>query len=140
MLPMKSFARFFYALLLAAVLPASAFAAPTAYNFGWTTAGAEMVKPFQVFDDGQYIYVQFDDPAHVPAILTETPNGTALLSWRRSYPYIVISYPANVLIFRTGNQEARATRWYVDGVPQVVLRGTAAPVKTTGAAASQGNE
>lgn len=125
---------------LAAVLPASAFAVPNAYNFGWTTTGVDTVKPFQVFDDGKYIYVQFDDPAHVPAILTETPNGTALLSWRRSYPYIVISYPANVLIFRAGNQEARATRWYVDGVPQVVLSGAVAPVKTTGVAGAPGKD
>ena len=46
---MKSFVRFICALMLAAVLPASAFAAPNAYNFGWTTSGADMVKPFQVF-------------------------------------------------------------------------------------------
>lgn len=127
---MKSIIRLLLAMAFVAILPASAFADQNAYNFGWTVTGSEAAKPFQVFDDGQYIYVQFDDPVHVPAILAETPAGTALLGYQRSYPYIVIKYPTNLLIFRVGPYEARALRLYADGKPQAVTSGSAAPVKT----------
>ncbi|WP_323120715.1 lytic transglycosylase domain-containing protein [Burkholderia alba] len=85
-------------------------AAPGSYNFGWTVSGADQAKPFQVFDDGAKVYLQFEDMKKVPAIFAETPAGRVLLYAAPQFPYLVIDRPERALIFQLGAYEARAVR------------------------------
>ncbi|RKE39568.1 conjugative transfer protein CagX [Paraburkholderia sp. BL23I1N1] len=63
-------------LLVAGCMLQSACAEPLltepVYDFDWHLGGTTDIRPYQVFDDGQKIYLQFDDPRHVPAIFADT--------------------------------------------------------------------
>jgi len=137
MKPIRSLLAVVAMVVLPAMQTACASPPPPAvsYNFGWATSGADQARPFQVFDDGQHVYVQFDDPKRVPAIFADTPGGRILLSWDLRYPYVVIDHPEHALIFRAGQYEARALRNTSMGAPEGVKTGQAAPVVVTGQAA-----
>ncbi|WP_408459707.1 TrbG/VirB9 family P-type conjugative transfer protein [Paraburkholderia sediminicola] len=120
------------ALMVAGCLLQSACAEPSpvtgpVYDFDWRISGAAEVRPYQVFDDGQRIYLQFDDPKHVPAILADTPGGQVLLRWRPDPPYVVIDQTESALLFREGNRVARAVRATLNGPPVSAHFGDAAP-------------
>ncbi|WP_126227739.1 TrbG/VirB9 family P-type conjugative transfer protein [Burkholderia ambifaria] len=97
------------------------------YDFDWRISGAAEVRPYQVFDDGQKIYLQFDDPKRVPAILADTPGRQVLLRWHPDPPYVVVDQTETALVFRAGNREARAVRATLNGPPASTHFGTAAP-------------
>lgn len=101
------------------------------YYFDWRISGAADVRPYQVFDDGQRIYLQFDDPKRVPAILADTPVGQVLMRWRPDPPYVVIDQPETALVFQAGNRVARAVRATLNGPPASAHFGAAAPSRIT---------
>lgn len=107
------------------------------YDFDWRLDGAADVRPYQVFDDGQKIYLQFAEPKRVPAILADTPGGLVLLHWRPDPPYIIIDQMERALVFRAGAAEARAVRDSSSEPPHSAHFGAAVPRSTThtGAAA-----
>ncbi|CAB3770836.1 TrbG/VirB9 family P-type conjugative transfer protein [Paraburkholderia humisilvae] len=114
---------------------ASRPSATVSYNFGWTTSGSDQARPFQVFDDGANVYVQFDDMKRVPAIFADTPAGRVLLQWRPEFPYAVIGHPERALIFRVGPYEARALRNApMTAAPSGVRTGEATPSAISGVA------
>ncbi|MBF3851440.1 TrbG/VirB9 family P-type conjugative transfer protein [Burkholderia pseudomallei] len=124
------------ALLGATCILQSACAQPPAatvpvYDFDWRLDGAADVRPYQVFDDGQKIYLQFADPKRVPAILADTPSGLVLLHWRPDSPYIIVDQMERSLVFRAGAAEARAVRDSSGEPPHSAHFGTALPRSTT---------
>lgn len=125
--------------MLACVALQTACASPppaaVSYNFDWTTSGADQARPFQVFDDGSKVYVQFDDMKRVPAIFADTPAGRVLLQWQMKFPYAVIDHPERALIFQVGPYEARALRSTpMTSTPSSVRTGQAAPAAVSGQA------
>ncbi|PQV44109.1 TrbG/VirB9 family P-type conjugative transfer protein [Paraburkholderia sp. BL21I4N1] len=123
-------------LLVAGCMLQSACAEPPAttgpvYDFDWHLGGAADVQPYQVFDDGQKLYLQFDDPKHVPVIFADTAGGLVLLRWRPDPPYIVVDRMEPALVFRTGSSEARAVRASPGEPPRSAHFGIAAPARTT---------
>jgi type IV secretory pathway VirB9-like protein len=123
------------AVLTCTVLQSACAAPPVAdgtiYDFDWRISGAAEVRPFQVFDDGQKLYLQFDDPKHVPAILADTPGGQVLLDWRPQPPYIIIDRMERALVFRAGSWEASAVRASTDRAPRSARFATAKPAEVT---------
>lgn len=105
------------------------------YDFGWRVTGAADIRPYQVFDDGQRMYLQFADPKRVPAILADTPAGLLLLRWRPDPPYVVVDQMEPALVFRVGMLEARAARRSFGEPPRSAHFGAAAPVAITPAGA-----
>ncbi|MDR5646441.1 TrbG/VirB9 family P-type conjugative transfer protein [Burkholderia cenocepacia] len=128
--------------LLAGCLLQSACAEPRpvtgpVYDFDWRMSGAAEVRPYQVFDDGQRIYLQFDDPKHVPAIFADTPGGLVLLRWRPDPPYIVVDRVDSALVFRGAGSQARAVRTTRDSPPRMAHFGAARPSKDTTVSVSE---
>lgn len=101
------------------------------HDFDWRMSGGAEVRPHQVFDDGQRVYLQFDDPKYVPAILADTPDGLMLLRWRPDPPYVVVDQMYPALVFRVGASEARAVRATANGSPASAHFGAAAPGRIT---------
>lgn len=97
------------------------------YDFDWRMSGATEIRPYQVFDDGKRIYLQFDDPKRVPAIFADTPGGLVLLRWRPEPPYVVVDRMDPALVFRAAGWEARAVRTAPAGSPQMAHFGVARP-------------
>lgn len=134
---MKNFATLLsVTVLLAGCLLQSVCAEPPAatgpaYDFDWSITGAAEIRPYQVFDDGQKIYLQFADPKQVPAILADTPGGLVLLHWRPDPPYIIVDQMERALVFRAGAGEARATRDSPGEPPRSAHFGAAVPRSTT---------
>lgn len=128
--------------LVAGCLLQSACAAPPpvaglVYDFDWRLSGAAEVRPYQVFDDGQRVFLQFDDPKRVPAILADTPGGLVLLRWRPDLPYVVVDRMDPVLVFRAAGWEARAVRTAPVGPPRMAQFGVARPSWETPVGAPQ---
>lgn len=98
-----------------------------AYNFDWRLTGATEIEPYQVFDDGQKIYLQFADPKRVPAVFADTPGGLVLLHWHPDPPYIVVNQMENALVFRAAGWQARAVRAGPGGPPRMAHFGAARP-------------
>ncbi|WP_288829536.1 TrbG/VirB9 family P-type conjugative transfer protein [uncultured Paraburkholderia sp.] len=124
--------------LVAGCLLQSACAEPSpltgpVYDFDWRISGAPEVRPYQAFDDGQRIYLQFDDPKRVPAIFADTPGGLVLLRWRPDPPYVVLDGMDPALVFRAASREARAVRATPAGPPQMARFGAARPSDQTSA-------
>lgn len=116
--------------LLANCLLQSAYAEPPvvtglAYDFDWRLTGAAEIEPYQVFDDGQKIYLQFADPKHVPAVFADTPGGLVLLHWHPDPPYTVVDHMENALVFRAAGWQARAVRAEPGGPPRMAHFGAA---------------
>ncbi|MFC5428033.1 TrbG/VirB9 family P-type conjugative transfer protein [Paraburkholderia denitrificans] len=97
------------------------------YDFDWRMSGATEIRPYQVFDDGQRIYLQFDDPKHVPAIFADMPGGLVLLRWRPDPPYVIVDRMDPALVFRAAGQEARAVRKTPGGPPRAAHFGSVRP-------------
>jgi hypothetical protein len=97
------------------------------YDFDWRITGSPEVQPYQVFDDGQRIYLQFDDPKRVPAIFADAPGGPVLLRWRPDPPYVVVEQMEVALEFRAGSEAARAVRSHRYEPPASTHWGSAAP-------------
>ena len=121
-------------LLVAGCMLQSACAEPPAatspvYDFDWRLDGAADVRPYQVFDDGEKIYLQFADPKRVPAVFADTPGGLVLLRWRPDPPYVVVDQMEPALKFRTSASEARAVRTTPDEPPRVAHFGAARPAE-----------
>ncbi|MFT4066699.1 TrbG/VirB9 family P-type conjugative transfer protein [Paraburkholderia sp.] len=114
-------------LLTACLLQSACAEPPTAiapvYDFDWDLGGDAAVRPYQVFDDGQRIYLQFDDPKRVPAIFADTPGGLVLLRWRPDPPYVVVDRLDPALVFRAAGLEARAVRTTPGGPPRMARFG-----------------
>lgn len=113
--------------------PSSPVAAsvPSIYHFDWRTIGAAAIAPYQVFDDGTHIYLQFPNDIKLPAIFTESLSGTQLMTPRRAEPYWVIDSPASVLVFRLGHLVAKALPPR-GKAPARMITGEARPVQVTG--------
>ena len=97
------------------------------YDFDWRMSGATEIRPYQVFDDGQRVYLQFDDPKRVPAIFADTPGGLVLLRWHPEPPYVIVDRMDTALVFRAAGREARAVRTTPAGPPQMAHFGAARP-------------
>lgn len=102
-------------------------AATPLYDFDWHLDGAADVRPYQVFDDGQKIYLQFADPKRVPAIFADTPGGLVLLHWRPDPPYVIVDQMERALVFRVPDREARAIRTAPAEIPRIARFGMAQP-------------
>ncbi|WP_343671309.1 TrbG/VirB9 family P-type conjugative transfer protein [Paraburkholderia heleia] len=129
--------------LLAGCLLQSAYAEPPVvtapvYDFDWRLTGAAEIEPYQVFDDGQRIYLQFADPGHVPAVFADTPGGLVLLHWHPDPPYIVVDHMENALVFRAAGGQARAVRAEPDGPPRMAHFGAARPSQENAVSPLQG--
>ncbi|MCA8057458.1 MULTISPECIES: TrbG/VirB9 family P-type conjugative transfer protein [Burkholderia cepacia complex] len=123
------------ALLVAGCMLQTACAEPPVatapvYNFDWRLDGATDVRPYQVFDDGQKIYLQFADPKRVPAVFADSPGGLVLLHWRPDAPYIIVDQLERALVFRAGASEARAVRDPSGELPRGAHFGAAVPRST----------
>ncbi|MCW3677836.1 TrbG/VirB9 family P-type conjugative transfer protein [Burkholderia cenocepacia] len=104
------------------------------YNFDWRMIGAAGVLPYQVFDDGQRIYLQFPTDGRIPAIFSESAAGTRLIVPRIAMPYLVVDGTANVLVFRLGRFVGKAVRVRRGVPPAGVMTGLASPRRVTGMA------
>ena len=104
------------------------------YNFDWRMIGAAGVLPYQVFDDGQRIYLQFPTDGRIPAIFSESAAGTRLVVPRIAMPYLVVDGAANVLVFRLGRFVGKAVRVRRGVPPAGVMTGLASPRRVTGMA------
>lgn len=129
-------------ILVAGCLLQSACAEPPTvagpvYDFDWRLGGAAEVRPYQVFDDGQRVFLQFDDPKRVPAIFADTPGGLVLLRWRPDPPYVVVDRMDHALVFRSAGREARAVRTAPGGPPRVAQFGAARPSREAPVTAPQ---
>lgn len=74
-------------------------------------SGAKALRPTEVSDDGQFTSISWPPDAAIPAVYALAANGQEVLvngSFRDGR--YVVSQIANTLIFRLGNQEARASR------------------------------
>ncbi|REG58564.1 conjugative transfer protein CagX [Paraburkholderia sp. BL6669N2] len=107
------------------------------YDFDWRLSGASEVRPYQVFDDGQKIYLQFDGPEHVPAIFADMPDGLVLVRWRPDPPYVVVDRMDTALVFRSAGGEARAVRTAPVGPPRMAHFGLARPSEQTPVTSTQ---
>ncbi|SFT83988.1 TrbG/VirB9 family P-type conjugative transfer protein [Paraburkholderia aspalathi] len=101
------------------------------YDFDWHLSGDAEARPYQVFDDGRKIYLQFADPKRVPAVFADTPAGLLLLRWHSDPPYVVVDRMEPALVFRAGSSEARAVRASPGEPPRSAHFGTAAPTRMT---------
>ncbi|REE18620.1 conjugative transfer protein CagX [Paraburkholderia sp. BL23I1N1] len=127
--------------LLAGCLLQSACAEPPpmtgpVYDFDWHLSGDAEARPYQVFDDGRKIYLQFADPKRVPAVFADTAGGLLLLHWRADPPYIIVDQMENALVFRASEREARALRAAPSRPPQAAHFGAAQPAVLMPAASS----
>ncbi|MEC5406588.1 TrbG/VirB9 family P-type conjugative transfer protein [Paraburkholderia sp. MPAMCS5] len=122
----------FVPVLFASCLLQSACAEPpvltgAVYDFDWRMTGSAEVEPYQMFDDGQNIYLQFADLKHVPAVFADTPGGLMLLRWHPDPPYIVVNQIESALVFRSAAGQARAVRVERGGPPRMARFGAASP-------------
>jgi len=78
---------------------------------GWHLTGAPLLRPAEIRDDGQRIFLTFDADQELPAVFGITRSGeeTLVNGHMRGGVYVVDEmYPA--LVFRLGRDVARASR------------------------------
>ncbi len=91
---------------------------PERYNFDYTVAGSEEIKPLRIFDDGEFTYFQFQDKnAEVPAFFwVDSEGNEALINYRTRGDYIVVERVSSRFTLRHGStvvcvfNEARLAR------------------------------
>lgn len=76
------------------------------YNFNYKLTGSKEVAPIEVFDDGEFTYMKFNDiNADIPAAFQVVPGGDeALINYRKSGDYIVIEMVTSQFTLRFGRQ------------------------------------
>lgn len=90
--------------------PNQSDAGPGVFSFDWELSGDESVAPLQVFDNGQFTWLQFAPDQAVPAILHVAAAGHTPVAFSRQGPYVVLPGVWPELLFRGGHLAAHARR------------------------------
>ena len=78
------------------------------FDFAYEIGGARQVAPLQIFDDGQYTYIQWATNVVVPTVAV-TIDGKAAKPIAGSTPYYVVPGVGSVIEIRASTGGARAT-------------------------------
>jgi len=77
---------------------------PGRWNFEYQYAGSERLLPNQVFDDGQFTYLRFDEGAELPAIfIVDAERNETLVNTRVAGAYVIVHRIAKQLTLRLGS-------------------------------------
>lgn len=81
---------------------------PTDLNFNYKIKGDKKCGLTLAFDDGEFTYLQFNNPAELPAIFVVGPDGKeALANFRIKKPYVVIERVTSEIVLRNGKEKTR---------------------------------
>lgn len=76
------------------------------FNFHYSYAGSNRLKPRRVFDDGQFTYLKFDSTHALPAVFAVNNKGEeSLVNFAMRGHYMVISSIHAQLTLRNGDEE-----------------------------------
>lgn len=76
------------------------------YDFHYSATGDSAIKPIQAFDDGRHLYLQFKDPALIPALFVNTTGGVVRLPVHQAFPYLVTDTIVPEILIKFGGQQA----------------------------------
>jgi len=89
------------------------------YDFHYAVSGDATVAPVQVFDDGQYLYLQFKSQADIPAVFIPAAAGMVRRDVHPEFPYFVLNNLSPEVVLKFGGKQAVVTytggRALVDG-------------------------
>ncbi len=107
------------------------------YDFHYAVSGDAAVAPIQVFDDGQYLYLQFKSQVDIPAVFIHEANGMVRMDVHPEFPYFVLNNLSPEVVLKFGGKQAMVTytggRALVDGgqshgVAQTGIQNTSASI------------
>ncbi len=78
---------------------------PQTYNFNYTIAGSDLIAPIKIFDDGQFLYMEFRDRNGVlPAFFGVDSKGYEyILNFRIVGDYVILESTPAILTLRNGS-------------------------------------
>uniref|UniRef100_E6QVE1 Uncharacterized protein n=1 Tax=mine drainage metagenome TaxID=410659 RepID=E6QVE1_9ZZZZ len=89
------------------------------YDFHYAVSGDAAVAPVQVFDDGQYLYLQFKSQVDIPAVFIHAGTGMVRRNVHPEFPYFVLNNLSPEVVLKFGGKQAVVTytggRALVDG-------------------------
>lgn len=130
-------------MISAAILAAVSFSAQGAaslsgFNFDYDITGDKSVRPVQVFDNGQSIYIQLSARTQAPpAVMEKVGEQVRPVSFRYEYPYLVVDNARGEIVLALDGRSALVSRrssGSVTGAATPVLVGRAAMPAVGGAA------
>lgn len=81
---------------------------PTELNFNYKIKGDKKCGLLRAFDDGEFTYLQFSNPAELPAIFVVGRDGKeSLANFRIKKPYVVIERVTSEIVLRNGKEKTR---------------------------------
>lgn len=93
------------------------------FDFNWHLRGDRQAGPVQVFDNGQWLWIQFAAQQTLPAVFGHNHRGEHALTLEQRGQFHVVSAQWDRLIFRVGQASAQAYRSHLDALrlaaPQV---------------------
>lgn len=76
---------------------------PDEWNFEYTYAGPDRLRPSRTFDDGRFTYFSFSNYERLPAIFLVNSDGTeAIVNYQQKGQYIVVERLARQFTLRDG--------------------------------------
>lgn len=96
---------------------------PQTYNFNYTMAGADLIAPIKVFDDGQFTYLEFRNKNGVlPAFFGVDSKGYEyILNFRVVGDYVILESVPSIITLRNGadtvcvfNESAKKTEQSIE--------------------------
>ena len=130
-------------MISAAILAAVSFSAHGAanlsgFNFDYDITGDKSVRPVQVFDNGQSIYIQLSARTQAPpAVMEKVGEQVRPVSFRYEYPYLVVDNARGEIVLALDGRSALVSRrslGSVTGAATPVLVGRATMPVVGGAA------
>lgn len=107
---------------------ANASTTPEDFNFDYTYAGTERLRPLRAFDDGKFTYFSFPAVETTPAVFLVNPDGTEqIVNFQQKGQYLVVERIARQFTLRDGEA---ATCIFNMAFPTIQYDG-AAPVRLT---------
>lgn len=79
------------------------------YDFHYAVSGDATVAPIQVFDDGQYLYLQFKSQVDIPAVFIHAANGMVRMDVHPEFPYFVLDNLSPEVVLKFGGKQAVVT-------------------------------
>lgn len=105
-----------YSMLSSAVFAAltisvQANASLPGYNFDYEISGDKSIRPVQVFDNGQSIYIQMSARStNPPAVMERNGSHVAPVSFRYEYPYLVVDNTRGQLVLALDGRTVTVTK------------------------------
>jgi len=78
---------------------------PSGYNFNYTVSGSRQISPVQVFDDGEFTYLEFRNKnSEIPAIFQVDEYGKeSLINYRIEGDFVIIERVSSQYTLRMGD-------------------------------------